>query len=60
LQIVLRIHDVTKGRIVHGDRDGVSLTDRLAADRPACSIATGLRFCGMMLLDCTKPSPNRT
>ena len=25
----------------------------------ACSSATGLRFCGMMLLPCTKPSPRR-
>ena len=25
----------------------------------ACSSATGLRFCGMMLLDCTKPSASR-
>ncbi len=25
----------------------------------ACSSATGLRFCGMMLLACTKPSPKR-
>ena len=25
----------------------------------ACSRATGLRFCGMMLLDCTKPSASR-
>ena len=25
----------------------------------ACSSATGLRFCGMMLLPCTKPSPSR-
>ena len=39
----------------------------IAADWPsallpiarACSRATGLRFCGMMLLDCTNPSASR-
>ena len=61
LQVVLGVDDVAKRRVVHASVTiACAWPSALLPMARACSMATGLRFCGMMLLDCTKPSPKRT
>ena len=59
LQIVFGIDDVAERRVVHGIMIACAWPTALLPIARACSSATGLRFCGMMLLDCTKPSLSR-
>ena len=68
LQIVLGVDDVAEGRVVDRGENRLGLAERLAADgcptallpiARACSSATGFRFCGMIVLDWTKPSASR-
>ena len=60
LQIVFGIDDVAERRVVHDLRNAPSArANAFDGSARACSSATGLRFCGMMLLTCTNPSGSR-
>ena len=59
LQIVLGVDDVAERRVVDAVRIALACPSALLAIARACSSATGFRFCGMMLLHCTKPSASR-
>ena len=50
LQVVLGIHDIAERGVVHTRDNRLTLAQRPAADGAHMPRATGLRFCGMMLL----------